>query len=73
MHLTSIITWGELLPLGNQMFLDLDERVNLFIGPNASGKSTILRAIRDASSVSFTHAGHRRGLRLGRYSRGTKR
>ena len=65
MHLTSIITWRELLPLGNQIFLDLDERVNLFIGPNASGKSTILRAIRDASSVSFTHADTEGDLGLG--------
>ena len=32
--------------LGNQISLSFDEKVNLFIGPNASGKSTILRSIK---------------------------
>lgn len=32
-------------PLIGEAVFDCDERVNLFIGPNASGKSTILRAI----------------------------
>ena len=32
--------------LGNQISLSFDGKVNLFIGPNASGKSTILRSIK---------------------------
>ena len=39
----------QLPPLKNVSF-DCDERVNLFIGPNASGKSTILRAMNSAWS-----------------------
>ena len=35
--------------------LDLDERVNVFIGPNASGKSTILRAIEYVYSPQTDH------------------
>ena len=54
MHLIWIET-GDLPQLGNDAFIEvnLHERVNLFIGPNASGKSTILRAIRDAAEVQF--------------------
>ena len=33
--------------------LDCDERVNLFIGPNASGKSRILRAMKTLHSFAF--------------------
>ena len=43
MHITWIET-QQLPPLGDILF-DCDERVNLFIGPNASGKTTILRGI----------------------------
>lgn len=43
MHITRITV--ENLPPLSIMSFDLDEQVNLFIGPNASGKSTILRAI----------------------------
>ena len=43
MHITSIEVL-DLPPLDGFDF-QCDERVNLFIGPNASGKSTILRAI----------------------------
>ena len=32
-------------PITDEISLDFDERVNLFIGPNACGKSTILRLI----------------------------
>ena len=35
----------ETPPFTEMVELDFDERVNLFIGPNASGKSTILRAM----------------------------
>ena len=45
MHITRIVA-DEQLPLIGGLDLECDERVNLFIGPNASGKSTILRAIR---------------------------
>ena len=40
----------RLPPLG-EVLLDCDERVNLFIGPNAFGKSTILRAIQHLHSL----------------------
>ena len=39
----------------DEMVLDLDERVNVFIGPNASGKSTILRAIEYVYSPQTDH------------------
>ena len=43
MHLTKIdIGW---LPPLEDVALDFDKQVNLFVGPNASGKSTILRTI----------------------------
>ena len=35
---------------GNPIFLNFDEKVNLFIGPNASGKTAILREIGNAFS-----------------------
>ena len=37
---------------GNQIFLNFDEKVNLFIGPNATGKTAILREIKNAFSTS---------------------
>ena len=40
----------NLPPLKDTDSLDCDKQVNLFIGPNASGKSTILRAIEALSS-----------------------
>ena len=40
----------EHLPPLEDVFMDCDAQVNLFIGPNASGKSTILRAIKDSIS-----------------------
>ena len=43
MHITGIGT-SQLPPLGF-LHLECDEHANLFIGPNASGKSTILRMI----------------------------
>ena len=43
MHIRSIRLKG--LPPIEDLYLHCNERVNLFIGPNASGKSTILRAI----------------------------
>ena len=44
------ITVEHLPPLEDIGIWDCDKQVNLFIGPNASGKSTILRAIRELSS-----------------------
>ena len=43
MHIRSIRLRG--LPPIEDVYLECNERVNLFIGPNASGKSTILRAL----------------------------
>ncbi len=48
MHVTEI-NIIDLPPLG-EVYFKCDERVNLFIGPNASGKSTILRAMNSAWS-----------------------
>ena len=46
------IQWIQVdhLPPLEGLFLECDERVNLFIGANATGKSTILRAIENLSS-----------------------
>ena len=41
MHLTRMSISGE-PPFTERVDFDLDERVNLFVGPNASGKSTVL-------------------------------
>ncbi len=49
MHIKRI-SIAETPPLQHATF-DCDEQVNLFIGPNACGKSTILRAIKDVNSV----------------------
>ncbi len=49
MHITGIGT-NRLSPLEYVSF-NCDERVNLFIGPNASGKSTILRAMKELYSL----------------------
>ena len=49
------IKWFSILnipPLGHVQF-DCDELVNLFIGPNACGKSTVLRAIRALYSLGL--------------------
>ncbi len=45
MHITSFIDPIDIPPLDFTR-IDFDEKVNLFIGPNASGKSTILREIK---------------------------
>ncbi len=44
MHLTGI-KLGGIPPFTEPITLRFDERVNVFIGPNASGKSTLLREI----------------------------
>ena len=46
MHVTKVIV-EEIPPLEEAVDFDCDEHVNLFIGPNASGKSTILRILRN--------------------------
>ena len=53
MHITGIGT-HQLPPL-DYIHFNCDERVNLFIGPNASGKSTILRAIEGLCSLGPDH------------------
>ena len=40
----------DIPPISEAISLDCDERVNLLIGPNASGKSTIIRAVEYAYS-----------------------
>ena len=44
MHITEMDIKGT-PPFTEMVELDFDERVNLFIGPNASGKSTLLSEI----------------------------
>ena len=51
MHITSI--GSQDLPQLDGFDFQCDERVNLFIGPNASGKSTILRAIMHLRSLAL--------------------
>ena len=46
MHITKIRSQDMRLPLLDEADLEFDESVNLFVGPNASGKSSILRAIK---------------------------
>ena len=49
MHITKVIT-RDLPPVRN-VTIECDERVNLFTGPNSSGKSTILRGIMGLHSL----------------------
>ena len=52
MHIARIDI-DDLPPLHSIVF-DFNERVNLFVGPNASGKSTILRAIKGMHSLALS-------------------
>ena len=52
MHITKI--YGNDIPQIDGFEFACDERVNLFIGPNASGKSTILRAIKRLHSLALS-------------------
>ena len=47
MHLTRM-SLGRVPPFTEPVKLKFDERVNLFVGPNASGKSTILTMLADS-------------------------
>ena len=53
MHISGIQV-DQLPPLEHVRF-NCNNRVNLFVGPNASGKSTILRAIREMYFLSDDH------------------
>ena len=53
MHITKIETMN-LPPFFDPVGIDCDEQVNLFIGPNASGKSTILRGIVGLHSLAVS-------------------
>ncbi len=44
MHITGM-SIGAIPPISERITIKFDERVNVFIGPNASGKSTVLRWI----------------------------
>ena len=52
MHLTGI-KLGGIPPFTDPITLRFDERVNVFIGPNASGKSTLLQVLAGQLKVSF--------------------
>ena len=43
MHITADGHKATLRPSPNLVELDFDARVNLFVGPNASGKSVLLK------------------------------
>ena len=47
MHLTGI-KLGNIPPFTDPITLRFDERVNVFIGPNASGKSRVLEVVKDS-------------------------
>ena len=46
MHLVSM-SFGSVPPFTEPVTFKFDERVNLFVGPNASGKSTVLQMLAD--------------------------
>ena len=50
MHITGM-TIGGILPFTKQVEFKFDERANLFIGPNASGKSTVLRTLQSRMPI----------------------
>ena len=52
MHLTGL-KLGGVPPFTEPILLRFDERVNVFIGPNASGKSTILQLLAECLDASF--------------------
>ena len=55
MHITKVAIDG--MPPLEDVTLICDEHVNLFVGPNASGKSTILRAINGLHSWLYEYTG----------------
>ena len=54
MHITEI--YNNDIPQIDGLEVACDERVNLLIGPNASGKSTILRAIKRLHSLALSES-----------------
>ena len=60
MHITRIEI-ENIPPLGQEVTFECDKRVNLFIGPNASGKTTVLRRMVDdvqyVNACYFYHKG----------------
>ena len=55
MHIMKM-TIGGIPPFTEPVDFEFDERVNLFVGPNATGKSTLVRALKSERS---THRGRR--------------
>ena len=55
MHITGM-TVGGAPPISKRIVVEFDERVNVFAGPNASGKSTILRWIRSETTKAVPDA-----------------
>ncbi len=45
---------GEVPPFTNPVEFELDERVNLFVGPNATGKTTLLQQVLEKFNLSVT-------------------
>ena len=56
MHIAKVNIEG-VPPIEGEADFDCDERVNLFVGPNSSGKSTILRAMNGLNLTVFNWTG----------------
>ena len=70
MHITEIVS--EYLPPLGRFDLYCHEQVNLFVGPNASGKSTILRGIEALHSLALSGSSPpSRGTEAGRVTNGS--
>ena len=55
MHITGM-TIGKIPPISDPIVLMFDNRVNVLVGPNASGKSTILRWMQDRIDRAVPHS-----------------
>ena len=55
MHITGI-SIGGVPPISKRIVVEFDERVNVFAGANASGKSTILRWMRSETAKAVPDA-----------------
>ena len=64
MHITGMAI-GGVPPISERIVVEFDERVNVFAGPNASGKSTILRWMRSETAKAVPDAWLKEGLEEG--------
>ena len=57
MHITGMTIEVGRPPFANDVRFEFDERVNVFVGPNASGKSSLLRMLGMPVHDGFTYGG----------------